>query len=147
MVTTLLTVVTLVVMFVVAFVVDVIVLTDDVSAKVEFAVMTTANVVELPSAQCSSTVCGPLNAATYVHDCTHECEPEVRLVVVQFSGVMVPHDAPTAHEVPTSDELELAPNRSNTVTGGAMQPPTPMYDAYDSVWYMTVDEDALTVAG
>ena len=142
MVTTLLTVVTFVVMFVVAFVVDVTVLTGDDSAKVEFAVMTTAYVAELPSAQCSSTVCGPLNADTYVHDCTQDREPAVRLVVVQLSGVMVPHVVPTAHEVPTSDELELAPNRSNTVTGGAMQPPTPMYPALvNEVAAMFDDED------
>ena len=133
LVTTLLTDVTLVVTLVVAFVVDVTVLTDELSANVEFEENTTLYAVELPSAHCSSTMCGPLNADAYVQDCIHDREPEVRLVVVQFSGVMMPHDAPTTQEVPTSGELALAPNRSSTVTGGAMQPPTPMYEAYDNV--------------
>ena len=75
MVSTLPTVVTFVVTLVVAFVVDVTELTDDVSANVEFAVKTTAYVVELPSAHCSVTACGPLNADTYVHDWMHDCEP------------------------------------------------------------------------
>ena len=60
LVTMLLTVVTFVVILVVTFVVDVTVLTNDVSAKVEFAVNTTLYIVELPSVHCSKTVCGPL---------------------------------------------------------------------------------------
>ena len=102
--------------------------TRDTPDTVEFAVKVTAYTVALPSEQCSTTACGPLNADTYVHVDVHTRPPPDTVLddAVQFSAANDTQlDAP-AHVLAASGALEFAPNTDSVVVGGGRQPPTPM---------------------
>ena len=93
----------------------------------------------------SVTECGPAYAGANCQYETHDTPAAfVNVAVVTFCTAYVVQPASVAHALLFEDGVAYTLYR---LSGDAMHPPTPVNDAYVSVWNTTLDDDEACTAG